>query len=415
MDAIESPEFLNLWEVLGPVQQGRRFTLQQFLSADRVSPLIVHELTHFIDATSTYWGLRHLRLLDLAYRAHVSQNEENFHHLKAAYDHVRTLRLPAYYTLVEQTDQEVVRPWAYQVSIGLRFTASGQVEGAVPIAFCRFLTPGGRLLARSPLSPVSLLETSAMAQELQQRYALLMAIDGPEGLVEQHRQQQSTLNYLYNHRITEYSACAHLIANYQQCVDVLAAFRLAGMLSRLVLNCAPASFAAIADSTELGAIFGVDLHHSYVQRVRRALFGGDCGVLYYVISAAMPANSYVTGAAAAAGIESALERLGTSIVRVREHASTELTRLAGEIATSPSVVLRRLSMAGARNFDLLPPLSPVLQLDALHLPKVLFGDLVALPIFSSPENLLASLEPDTCFAELHPLERAIRNFAEACV
>ena len=34
---------------------------------------------------------------------------------------------------------------------------------------------------------------------------------------------------------------------------------------------------------------------------------------------------------------------------------------------------------------------------------------LALPIFSSPENPLASLEPDTCFAELHPLERAIRN------
>ncbi|MDR7098948.1 hypothetical protein J2X04_001295 [Lysobacter niabensis] len=415
IDAVESPEFQRLADVHGPPQRGRRLTLEQFLAADRVLPLIAHELTHFIDATSTCWGLQHLKLLDLAYRAQASQREEDFYHLKAAYNHVRTLRLPAYYTLVEETEQEVLCPWTYQVSIGLRFTASGAVEGAVPVAFCKFATLDGVLLARSPLSPVSLLETSAMAQELQQRYALLMAVDGPEGLVEQRRQAQKALDYLYNHRITEYSACAHLVANYQQCTDVLAAYRLAGILSRLVLNFAPVSFTAIANSGELGAVFGVALDHQYAQRVRQGLLANDCGVLYYVLCAAMPADSFATYAAAVAGIERALVRLGTSIQEVTEHARAEVARIAGEVALSPSVVLRLLSIAGARNFDLQPPLSDLLQFQTLHLPQLLFGDCLALPMNGREDNLLENLEPDTCFDELYPLEQAIRNFADACV
>lgn len=415
LDAIDSTEFERLGHLLGPVSRNRALTLDQFHALDRVIPLVAHELTHFIDATSTCWGMRHLEVLDNAFRAYQFQQEQEFHYLKAASDHVRTLRLPKYYTLVNETDEQVIRPWTYQVTIGLRFTASGSTEGALPIVFCRFGTLAGHNLARSPLSAVSLLETSAMSQELVQRFALLTAVQGPEALIEQHCQFSKALEHLYDHRITEYSACAHLIANHQQCLDVMRAYSLGGRLSRLVLNVPIRSFAEIADLQRLADIFGVAPGHDYVQRVQRGLLQCDAGMLYHVLCAAMPENSFSTEDAATTGIEAALARLGTSLGRVKQLALEEVAVIAAKVAQSPSAVLRRLSGAGEQNFARLSQMGEMLRFHELHLPQVLFGDYVSRITFGCEGNLLDDLDLDTCFNELNPLEQAIHNFAEACV
>lgn len=415
LDAIESAEFERLGDLLGSARRNRALTLDQFHALDRVIPLVAHELTHFIDATSTCWGMRHLEVLDNAFRAYRFQQEQEFHNLKAASDHVRTLRLPKYYTLVTETDEQVIRPWTYQVTLGLRFTSSGSIEGALPIVFCRFGTLTGQNLARSPLSAVSLLETSAMSQELVQRFALLAAVQGPAALVEQHCQSSKALEHLYNHRITEYSACTHLIANHQQCIDVMRAYRLGGRLSRLVLNVPTKSFAEMADLQRLAAVFGVVPGDEYVHRVQRGLLQCDAGMLYHILCAALPEDSFNTEDAATAGIEAALARLGTSLGRIKQLAQEEVTAIAAKVAQSPSAVLRRLSGAGEQNFERLSQMGEVLRFHELHLPQVLFGDYESRTTFGCEDNLLKDLDLDTCFNELNPLEQAIHNFAEACV
>ncbi len=415
LDAIESTEFDRLRQLVGPARRGRTLTVDQFYALDRVVPLIAHELTHFLDATSTCWGMRHLQVLDNAFRAYRSQNEEDFHYLKAASDHVRTLRLPKYYTLVKDTDEHVIRPWTFQVTLGLRFTTNGSIEGAQPIAFCKFGTLTGDTLARSPLSPVSLLETSAMSQELIQRFSFLGAVPGPEAVVEQHCQSSKSLAHLYNHRITEYSACAHMIANQQQCIDILRAYHLGGRLSRLVLNVPVKGFGEIADLGRLAAIFKVAPEHDYVQRIQRGLLQGDVGMLYYVLCAAMPEDSYLSDEDAAAGVEAALARVGTSHARIKQLGLEEVTSIAAKVGQSPSSVLRRLSGAGEKNFERLSHMGEVLRFHDLHLPQVLFGDYESRNTFGCDKNLLEDLDLDTCFNELNPLEQAIHNFSEACV
>lgn len=415
IDAVTSKEFLQLGRILGPARRGRRLTLEQFQAADRVLPLITHELTHFIDATSTSWGLQRLRQLDLAYRAMLSENEFDFHHLKTAYDSIRTIRLPDYYTLISDIGKRVVRPWSYKVSIGVRYKADGRVDDAHPIAFCRFATENGDLLARSPLSVVSLLEASAMSQELQLRYVFLLTVDGIEGIVEQRRQQQKALDYLYDHSITEYSVCAHLVANYQQCKDVLLAYRLAGVLSRLALNWPRPSFLTVSNRATLGKVLNVDPDHPYIDRVSRSLQGSDRGTLYSVLCAALPADSSTADADVAACVELALQRLGTSFADVSEHARQEVDRLTHEISTSPSDVLRRLATAGRHNYELISPFVSTLPLQDLNLPMVLFGDYVSMRTHGRDQNTLGDLDPRACDDELYPLEKAIRNFAEACV
>lgn len=415
LDAIESTEFERLAQLIGPAGRNRTLTLDQFHALDRVVPLIAHELTHFIDATSTCWGMRHLHVLDNAFRAYLSRNEENFRYLKSASDHVRTLRLPKYYTLVNETDEHVIRPWTCQVTIGLRFTANGSIEGAQPIAFCKFGTIADITLARSPLSPVSLLETSAMSQELVQRFAFLAAVQGPEAVVEQHCQSRRALEYLYNHRITEYSACAHIIANQQQCTDILRAYYFGGRLSRLVLNVSIKSFEEMANIGCLASLFNVSPEHDYVQRVRRGLLRGDAGMLYYVLCTAMPEDSFLSDEAAAAGIEAALARVGTSLGRIKQLALEEVKEIAAILRESPNSVLRRLSGAGEKNFEQLTHMSEILRFHELHLPQVLFGDYQSRTTFGCEGNLLEDLDLHTCFNELNPLEQAIHNFVEACV
>jgi hypothetical protein len=299
--------------------------------------------------------------------------------------------------------------------LGLRFTASGSIEGARPIAFCKFGTPEGTALARSPLSPVALLEASAMSQELVQRFAFLDSVQGPESLVEQRCQSSKSLEHLYNHRITEYSVCTHLIANHQQCIDAMRAYRLSGRLSRLVLNVPLKSFEEMADIERLAALFKVAPKDDYVQRVQRGLLQGDAGMLYYILCAAMPEDSFRSDEAGVAGIKVAFARIGTPLRRIKQLALEEVTAIAAKVAQSPSAVLRRLSGAGEKNFERLSHMGESLRFHELHLPQVLFGDYESRTTFGCEGNLLEDLDLDTCFNELNPLEQAIHNFAEACV
>lgn len=412
LESVSSADFRALARELAGADD---LTLDQFHALDGAIPVLAHELTHFIDVTSTCWGFRHLQVLDNAFRAHLSQTEARFHHLKTAHDHMRSLRLPRYYTLIGESGGQIHRPWAYDVSIGRRFRANGGLDGAPPIAFCRFSKVDGTLLARSPLSSVSLLETSAMAQELQHRYALLRAVSGCDFVIEERCQERRAINYLYDHRITEYSVCAHLVANAQRCSDVLLGYVLAGVLSRLVLNVAKNSYLHLAEARNLGDLFQIADDHEYVRAVREGLRGGDGGMLYSVMAAAMPPDSYQTAAAIAAGIDAALGRLGTSLAQLRREASAEIASAKRQLDASPSAILRRLCEAGARNFDVLTPLERMLPLPNLHLPKVWFGDAQALTAYDFPANVLADLDPDDCFRDLYPLEQAINNFAEACI
>lgn len=43
-------------------EESSALTVDQYLIAAKVFPLAIHEYTHFLDATSTLWGFRHLAL-----------------------------------------------------------------------------------------------------------------------------------------------------------------------------------------------------------------------------------------------------------------------------------------------------------------------------------------------------------------
>jgi len=388
--------------------------MDDFIMHDAIMPLIAHEYTHFIDATSTCWGLYHLSLLDNAYRAALGMREGNFHHLKTLHDHLRGLRIPLYYRTIERTAPRTLE-WRYQVTIGRRFTSSGHLDNAPPILFCSFYNSEGKRLARAPISTLSLLETSAMAQELQSRYSMLSLISGPEAIVEKRRQNDNVLRHLYDHTITEYSVCAHLVANYQQCTDIISGYVLAGMLSRFVLDFPWKGYQFLAKSPIIGALFQGPDAKIYEDAIRQGLVVGDGGILYYLLVHTLPKGAAESRVSMVDALESTVHAWGLQMDKLRDDSLAEGQKFASHVLTSPSPALREIGMAGYKNQISIGQSDLKLDFCSLQLPQAMFGDCESYSVFDSPGNALGKISTEFFFNDLYPLERRTEDFAEACV
>ncbi|WNZ54801.1 hypothetical protein QT397_18220 [Microbulbifer sp. MKSA007] len=223
----------------------------------KVVPLAVHEYTHFLDATSSLWGLRHLVKMNKGYLSNnkLGGEEVDFYWAKEFLDHVKSLRLPDYYTLI-QSGADSSRPWTFDISIGSQFDQRGKVSDK-PVLFSWFKNGYGQPLARSPLSMVSLLEASAMSQELLTELGIVNSLDADAKVVEMHRLQEKSLSFLYNHHVTEYTVCVHILANHLQCSDIYTAFRLVSVVVRVVLNFPLSLFVQVLDAVNVEEIFGI--------------------------------------------------------------------------------------------------------------------------------------------------------------
>ena len=56
--------FAGLAQALEDAQSKTVLTPEQFSALAKILPLAAHEYTHFVDGTSSLWGLRHLKLMN---------------------------------------------------------------------------------------------------------------------------------------------------------------------------------------------------------------------------------------------------------------------------------------------------------------------------------------------------------------
>ncbi len=414
IDAVTAAQFDAMRDASVNDRSDGPLSLEQFQTRFRILPLLAHELTHFVDATATLWGMRHLSFLDRAYRAMLQSEEQHFHPLKALHDHVRALRLPQYYT-TQGPAQDARRPWRYQISIGRRYTASGHLDGRTSITFCRFKSAQGELLVRSPVSPVSLLETSAMAQEMLLKVSLLLRLPTADKLIESGQFNRAIMEYLYSRDLTEYSVCAHLVANHLHLTDPLHTFFLSGAIARWVLNAPRRAFELVADRADLGRIVRAAQDHAYVTALRDGIRGGDLGALYHALVAALPAGAGESDHEVKLAIEASMAALTLDPDDIANWRQEELADLSSHLAVSPCASLRQFAAAGRGNHARVPPYAVALPFAQLDLPQVLFGDVQYRHAVGDPRLPLAGINPELAFQELHALERYCTNFAEACI
>ncbi len=419
LDSLTSRDIEQLREVIGgalnnSLDSPYSLTYAQYAIVTRTLPLIVHEYTHFLDSTSTLWGLKHLHQMDAAYKASdkLGAVESDFSSTKRFSDHCRRIRLPNYYTVIDKQNRNI-RPWISQISIGHLFESSGSPSDR-PILFSRFSNSENQLLARSPVSTVSLLEASAMAQELMLHIGLLAHMDTNFQMVEQRQFAGRTMDYLYNTEITEYSVCAHIVANRQGCSEALDAFRVCAWLVRTVLNYPDAAFRQVFDNCPVDDILQVRDNTPFIESIKNGLRYGDLGVLFYVLCAALPPKSYISTTATVEGIDEALRTIGVAREHLVAMYDEQATELITALTNSRFRSIADLSRAGYENLQKLGT-NASLDFFDLNVPSSLLGDSSIAQIFESPSNKLRGFDLDACFDELFAGQLWVERFAEACV
>jgi hypothetical protein len=390
-------------------------TPKQYEIASKILPLAAHEYTHFFDSTSTIWGMRHLKLMNNAYSSNYERGgaENEFYEAKRFYDHIRSIRLPEYYTVVNEKE-DARRPWHPTITMGKVFNAGG-TSSARPVLFSNFTNLGGAHLARSPISAVSILEASAMAQELYVNAMLLRSTTDPFRTVEIARYNDEMTAYLHNPKITEYSVCFHVLANILDSVEGSEVVPLCGALTRVVLNCPERVFKKLQRSCPISKILNIQPNTEFEKRLRDGLAHRDLGILYYLICRALPLRTLKDGMNISEIIEICLAKLGVSVNEFMREGESEINTIESSLKKSQYSSIRELTSAGMENFKHVPLDNYHLDFGSLHFPPAYLVDSTSATIFQNSNNRLAEFDLERCFEELFEGQSWVERFAEACL
>ncbi len=413
LEALELGHVSQMQSISASVRAtSRRLTEADYSGLSKTLPLAVHEYTHFIDATSTVWGADLLERTASAYTSAVP-DETQFIRAKRHQDYLKGIRLPAYYSLVSDClDQS--KPWRCIPSIGKVFALDGNVS-ARPVLFGRFFNANGQDLVRSPISMISLLEASAMAQEL---FCTMNLLSNSEEFkfVESKILSDKTLRFIYDKDLTEYSVCVHLIANHLKCSDILQAFGVCSLVVRAALNFPSDHFQKITLGS-VSSVLGIAPDHAFVQAVFQGIQCGDRGVLYYLLCEALPSGSHENHAKAREGLSSAMQQLQIDEVEASASALEEVYTLSRRTFEGEGAALSVLRSTCLENFTASTEgkLAVELPWERLHLPPVILGDCETTRLLGRSDGPLARKEFfEECFNELHEGQKWVDRFSEAC-
>lgn len=394
---------------LGDGLAGITFELYQKLT--KMNPLAFHEYTHYIDCTSTLWGMKGLSLMDDAYSALKNTepgDEKSFFKAKLFFDFVRHIRLPEYYTEIGKA-KSTPKNWRYQESIGQKFDCKGKITDE-PIVFIKFLNENGELLARSPISTLSILECSSTAQEIEQNMRLLEALDDESAqTVELSRYTQQLISETYDQNLTEYSVCAHLLGSKIGEADIRIVYNCAGILCRLVLNFPDQIFDKIMlEKTIDDQIF--NNHQESINRVYKGIENKDLGTLYLLFCNTISSKNINLQCDPKKWANKILEYLGTDLVEVQETATRQIGTPEFNIPT-----IEMIYEAGVSNFKKINWFKEYIDINKLALPPAYLGDGTFVNFFiTEHSNGIDEVSLDELFDEMNKYEKKLLKFVEAC-
>ncbi|HEY9209980.1 MAG TPA: hypothetical protein VIO56_01105 [Methylotenera sp.] len=415
LDALSPEDTVGLSVDDLQIQRDTIFNYVEYERRKKVLILAAHEYTHFVDATSSLWGMRHLSYIDSCHNVDIG-NETQFYFLKHTYDYMRSIRLPDYYTTIN-LKLPTQRPWRSNITCGVIFSSDGRVTDR-PIIFVNFLTADENLIVRSPLSVVSLLEASAMAKEIEVHLQLIAHLQEPEKTVETRLLKEELLSYIYNPEITEYSACFHLLANLQDEKDIGIVARAVGILCRIVLNAPEIAFkTATKNITAYAEQMKLHKDSFEVARIKSALEKQNRGALYFLVAVLLPKSALKSHTHFISSLEISLKSIGLSIEKLKRGAYQEAEDLWKGLSTSKLQSIRSLAECGYENFKKVFPTDLEYSLEQLALPPALHGDDNMTPyLFSTSErNTLRAFDLENAYDELVNCQLKAESFAEACI
>lgn len=373
--------------------------------------LVTHEYTHFIDCTSTLWGLNHINLMQNAYSVNYATHgqEKNFYHAKLFFDYLKRIKLPDYYNQVGEIDVEE-NEWRKQHSIGLIFAINGHLSDS-PVIFTNFHDAENNLIARSPFSDLSLLECSATYQETKIKLHFLEGQDSDFYTVEKTRIKRELEKSFYNKNLTEYSVCTHLVLEKLAKKDIFFALEVASNIARFCLNASSATFEDIRRSRSFNHLLGYDL--ASLKRFNKALGNNNRGVLFFLITQIMNVILENNQKTFEEIFGHTLKKLGISDSH-QEHSLTEANNYLTKINSGKIELLKAVANSGYVNLRKTIGKFSSLDYQTMHLPPCYLNDAQQFNPFFSEKNNLCHLDCDYFFDQLNQYESSMYRFVEGC-
>ncbi|RYD85971.1 MAG: hypothetical protein EOP84_00615 [Verrucomicrobiaceae bacterium] len=198
-----------------------------------------HEYTHFLDLTTTVYGLTLVNKLVMAVAYFVKKGAQSDPlspapvKLREEFDQIDRERIHA-----ESAPGVWPRPWGYRPYYGNARASEGSAEEYLLIG-TKFFDPATKVdFALAPFSVPAMLESNAVINELYlvhlfSKSVKFQNIDTDKLLKEL---TNDTLGFFYDADFLEYTVCFHRCANLTLIKDIIHAGRIMALISRICLD-----------------------------------------------------------------------------------------------------------------------------------------------------------------------------------
>ncbi|WP_295522088.1 hypothetical protein [uncultured Pseudacidovorax sp.] len=198
-----------------------------------------HEYTHFLDLTTTVYGLTLVNKLVMAV-AHFEKKGEHADPLSPApvnlreeFDEIDRERMHA-----KNASGKWPRPWGYRPYYGNARVSEGSTDEYLLIGATFFDPATKAVFARAPFSVPAMLESNAVINELFLAHIFsktqkFQSIDTEKLL---RALTEDTLKFFYDAGFLEYTVCFHRCANLTLIEDIVHAGHIMALISRICLD-----------------------------------------------------------------------------------------------------------------------------------------------------------------------------------
>lgn len=324
----------------------------------KVKLLQIHEYTHYLDVTSSLWGLSFIKEMVESYKTNPAlydAQESVFWKAKKFSRRISSLKYNDYYTTLESDDDS--RPWKCIPSVGTVFDEKGCISNR-PILFFSYHNSKDDRIVRTPVSMVSLLEASAMIQEWEANLIAVSLMDDVSRNIAGSKLKEKIIDFVYDCFLAEYSICFHFIAIQQQTKDINDTFALGKKIINICLNISDSDLSKI-DVHKIARSYdekyylesNVDGFWDKIKVGINEFF--DRGMLFFLITLAVPKNSFLNESKAIEGMDSVLSSSGLDYYAVIRKARREIEDFVFDLSSDSVKAVKIITEHSLFNFDVM--------------------------------------------------------------
>ncbi|MFV0147078.1 hypothetical protein OBK08_03725 [Empedobacter falsenii] len=209
-----------------------------------VTRLLSHEIRHYTDHISTFWGLNYIVMNSISMNMRIEEESENYNYLYDFHTLNKKLFYNEYYTKIIPNSHLTKYaygddPWKFEITIINKFDNKGLPNKTKPLLSISFYKSINNpiFLSKVPISIISLFEVNAVYEELCIKAMLLNTLPEDEKIVESKLFEKEIFEELiYNNDLVIYNVIVHLTSTILNITDLMEALSVASKIGTLALN-----------------------------------------------------------------------------------------------------------------------------------------------------------------------------------